>query len=466
MSDLEQFAAVIIGAGQAAMPLAGELAEAGWRTAVVERRSVGGTCINDGCTPTKTMIASARIAHLARQAPAYGVLTEGVRVSVPRVRQRKQAVVESFRQGSRRRLEGAENIDLIEGEARFIGPRSLLVKLKSGGERRLTADTIVLDTGARPRRPDLPGLEDIQPLTSTSIMELDILPDHLLVMGGGYVGLEFGQMFRRFGSEVTIIQRRDQLLTREDRDVAEALAKILEDEGIDLLFESEAQEVNKSPEGGLELRLETKGGANVVSGSHLLLAVGREPNTDRLGLDREGIDLELDARGHIRVDDRLRTSVDGVYAVGDVKGGPAFTHISYDDYRILAANLLRDEDRSIEGRLVPYTVYTDPQLGRVGLTEKEARERDLPIKVAKIPMDYSSRAIEAGDTRGLMKAVVDAETDQILGCAVLGLEGGELMSALQLAMMGGLTASELRESVFAHPTLAESFNTLFANYKS
>ncbi len=459
MSETEQFDAIIIGAGQAGIPLATELAGAGWRTAVIERRYVGGTCINYGCTPTKAMLASARVAHLARRSSDYGVLAEDVRVSLPQVHKRKEAIVKSFRQGSRHRLERAEGVDLIEGEGRFVEPRIVQVDLNKGGQRRLTADAIVINTGSRPRRPDLPGLDEVDALTSTRLMEVEQLPEHLVVLGGGYVGVEFGQMFRRFGSQVTIVQRRDQLLPREDRDVGEAIAAILEEEGLTIHLAAEAIGVSLDDEGAISLRLTTEDGERIVTGSHLLLAVGREPNTESLRVARAGV--ALDDRGYVVVDDQLRTSVEGIFAVGDVKGGPAFTHISYDDYRILAANLLDGENRSVDDRPVPYAVYMDPQLGRVGITEKDARERGLSINVAKMPMDYSSRAIEVGETKGLMKAIVDAKSDQILGCAILGLEGGELASALQLAMMGGVTAGEIRDSVFAHPTLAESFNTLF-----
>jgi pyruvate/2-oxoglutarate dehydrogenase complex dihydrolipoamide dehydrogenase (E3) component len=451
--------AVILGAGQAGGPLAGALANAGWKTALVEGKHVGGTCVNEGCTPTKTMIASARVAYLARQGPDYGVLTGPVRVDMKRIRQRKRDIVDSFRGGSQRRIEGTEGLDLIVGEGRFVGPTSIEVHGKDGGLRTFAADTVVINTGTRARVPSLPGLDGVPALDSTSIMELDEVPEHLLVVGGGYIGLEFGQMFRRFGSRVTLVQRRGQLLTREDTDVAEEIASILREEGLEVLLDTNPVRVQKSDGGRIALAVHTPEGERTLTGSHLLLAAGRVPDTDRLNLEAAG--LEVDERGFIPVNDRLETGVPGIYAAGDVKGGPAFTHISYDDYRILRTNLLEGGDASTAGRPVPYAVFIDPQLGRVGLTEKDARAQGLNYRVAKMPMSWVARALEMDETRGLMKAIVDAETDQILGAAILGVEGGEVMTVLQMAMMGGVPYTAIRDGVFAHPTLAEALNNLF-----
>ena len=460
-SSPQAYDAIVIGAGQAGVPLSTSLANAGWKTALVERQHVGGTCINEGCTPTKTMVASARVAHLVQRAADYGVQTGAVSVDLSRVRQRKRDIVDSFRSGSQRRLENTDGLDLIMGQGRFTGPNTIEVALNDGGIRHLTADTIFVNTGARPRTPDLPGLESVHYLDSTSIMELAKVPEHLLIIGGGYIGLEFGQMFRRFGSQVTIVQRRDQLLTREDRDVAGEIAEILHQEDIHILLETEPLRVDPGDNGTLELTVYTAAGERVLSGSHLLVAAGRVPNTGQLDLAAAGI--ETDQRGFIRANQRLETNVPGVYALGDVKGGPAFTHISYDDFRIIRTNLLEGGHATTQDRPLPYVVFIDPQLGRIGLTEQQAREQGYNLRVAKMPMSWVARALETDETRGLMKAVIDADSDQILGAAILGVEGGEVMSVLQVAMMGGVPYTVIRDGVFAHPTFSEPLNNLFSN---
>jgi pyruvate/2-oxoglutarate dehydrogenase complex dihydrolipoamide dehydrogenase (E3) component len=456
----ERYDAIVIGSGQAGKPLALSLAQAGRKTAIVEREHVGGTCVNVGCTPTKTMVASGRVAYLARRAGDYGVRPNPVQVEMAKVRQRKQAIVESFRNSGQRQLEKTEGVDLLFGEASFTGPKTVAVRMNNGGTRQLTADTIFINTGGRPSSPPVPGLDSVPTLDSTSIMELDVLPDHLLVLGGGYIGLEFGQMFRRFGSEVTVVQRGKQLLAREDTDVAEEVAKIMREDGIEVLLETQAVRAEQA-DGAIRLTVRTQTGERTLSGSHLLAAAGRVPNTDALNLSAAGV--KTDKGGIVQVNERLETNVPGIYALGDVKGGPAFTHISYDDFRIIRTNLLEGGNTTTTGRLVPYTVYIDPQLGRVGLSEIEARATGRPIRVAKMPMAYVARALEMSEPRGLMKAVVDAETNQILGCAVLGLEGGELMSMVEIAMMGKVPYTTLRDGIFAHPTLAEALNNLFAS---
>lgn len=456
----QRFDAIVIGAGQAGTPLALDLGAAGRRTVVIERDHVGGTCINVGCTPTKTMVASARIAYLARRAADYGIRCGPVGVDLGQVHRRKQAIVLDFRGGLQHRLEDAENVELIFGEAHFTGPNAVEVRLTAGGTRTLTADSIFINTGARPARPPITGLDSVKALDSTSIMELQELPEHLLVLGGGYVGLEFGQMFRRFGSAVTVVQQGKQLLGREDPDVAAEVCKLLQADGIEILLETEAVGVHASASGvGLELR--GPAGERTVTGSHLLLATGRLPNSKQLNLAAAGVNV--DARGFISVNDRLQTNVAGIYAMGDIKGGPAFTHISYDDYRIIRNNLLRGGQSSTKDRLVPYTVYIDPQLGRIGLSEQEARAQGRAIHVAKIPMASVARAVETAEPRGFIKAVVDAETRQILGAAALAVEGGEIMSMLQIAMMGKLPYTALEDGIFAHPAFAEGLNTLFMN---
>ncbi len=464
--DTSHYDAVVIGSGQGGNPLAIALAKAGWKTAVVEREHVGGTCINVGCTPTKTMVANARVAYVARRASDFGVDAGAVSVNMPAVRRRKREIVESWRAGGENKLAAVPGLDLVRGEAAFSGPRSLEVRMASSDEpsaiRSLTAEHIFVNTGARPAVPALSGLDGVPYLDSTTVMELDIVPEHLLVLGGGYVGVEFGQMFRRFGSEVTIVQREETLLAREDADVAEAVAAILREDGLSLALGARPVQVEAGPDGWVTLIMDRSSGRSAIRGSHLLVATGRTPNTDRLNLAAAGI--QTDAHGNIVVNERLETGVPGVYALGDVKGRPAFTHISYDDFRILRTNLLEGGSASTVDRVVPYVVYMDPQLGRVGLTESEARERGLEIRVAKMPMHWVARALEVGESRGLMKVVVDASTDRILGCAVLGIEGGEIAALLQIAMMGNVTAAELREAVFAHPTLAESLNNLFASW--
>jgi pyruvate/2-oxoglutarate dehydrogenase complex dihydrolipoamide dehydrogenase (E3) component len=463
MGASDEYQAIVIGSGQGGTPLCYALADAGVRTALVERAHIGGACINEGCTPTKTMIASGRVAYLARRGADYGVQTSGLRVDMERIRQRKRDIVNRFRNGSQARIEKTANLDLIVGEASFTGPKTLRVALTNGDQRTLTGEQIFINTGARPALPAIDGLRDVPFLDSTSIMELSEVPDHLLVLGGGYVGLEFGQLFRRLGSRVTIVQSAKQLLDGEDADVADAVLAILQQDGIEILVNARAASVAGS---GGQIRLTVGAGDNVrvLSGSHLLVATGRVPNTDRLNLAAAGV--STDKRGFIQVNGRLETGVDGVFAIGDVKGGPAFTHVSYDDYRILRTNLIEKGNATIDGRLVPYTVFIDPQLGRVGLTEAEARARNKSVRVARMPMSKVARALEVDESRGFMKAIVDAGSDQILGAAVLGLEGGEVMSMLQLAMMGKLPYTALRDGIFAHPTLAESLNNLFTHFDS
>jgi pyruvate/2-oxoglutarate dehydrogenase complex dihydrolipoamide dehydrogenase (E3) component len=459
MNAADQYQAIVIGSGQGGTPLCRALADAGMRTAMVERAHVGGTCINEGCTPTKTMVASARVAYLSRRNSDYGVVDTGcILVDMQRVRQRKREIVDSFRNGSQGRMEKTANLDLIFGEASFTGPRTVHVRLNGGGERTLTADKIFINAGARPAVPPLDGLSQVPFLNSTSIMELDAVPEHLLVLGGGYVGLEFAQMFRRFGSRVTIVHTGARLLPREDADVAEQVTPILREDGIELLTSANATRVAQD---GAAIRL-TMAGGREATGTHLLIATGRTPNSDSLNLAAAGV--ASDKRGFIPVNSRLETNVEGIYALGDINGGPAFTHISYDDFRILRTNVIEKGSASTEGRLVPYTMYIDPQLGRVGLSETEARSQNRKIRVARMPMSYVARALEVAESRGFMKAIVDADTGQILGATVLGLEGGEVMSMLQIAMMGKLPYTVLREAVFAHPTLAESLNNLFTHF--
>lgn len=462
MSALDHYQAIVIGSGQTGTPLCQAFANAGLRTALVERAHVGGTCVNEGCTPTKTMVASGRVAYLARRGTDYGVHTGSITIDLSRVRQRKRDIVNSFRNGNQSRIEKTPNLDLLFGEASFTGPRSIQVRLKDGSQRTLTADKFFINAGCRPSVPSLEGLQDVPYLDSTSIMELDAVPEHLLVIGGGYVGLEFGQLFRRFGSRVTIVQRAAQLLQGEDADVAAEVLAIMQQDGIEVLLNAKAKRVAKE---GPQIKLAVSSGedaggeSRTLSGSLLLVATGRVSNSDTLNLAAAGI--AADKRGFIQVNAKLETNVAGIYALGDINGGPAFTHISYDDFRIIRTNLIEKGSASTVGRLLPYTVFIDPQLGRVGMTESEARALDRKIRVAKMPMNRVARALEVDETRGFMKTVVDAETGQILGAAVLGLEGGEVMSMIQLAMMGKLAYTVLHDAVFAHPNLSEALNNLF-----
>jgi len=460
-SQATHYDAIVIGSGQGGTPLSQALAAADMHTALIEREHIGGTCINEGCTPTKTMVASGRVAYLARRAADYGVHVGVPGVDMVRVRKRKRDIVNLFRGGSQRRVEQAKNLDLIFGHAQFISPTSIAVQDKKGQDRMLIADRFFINAGCRPSVPEIAGLQDVHFLDSTSVMELNVVPEHLLVLGGGYIGLEFGQLFRRLGSRVTIIQSASSLLTREDPDVASAVAEILKEDGIQILLEARAEEVAQhGPHIHLKIRVDDK--ARSLEGSHLLVATGRIPNSDTLNVSAAGI--ATDKRGFIQVSDKLETSVKDVYALGDIKGGPAFTHISYDDFRIIRTNLIEKGTASTSGRLVPYTVFIDPQLGRVGMTETEAHQQNRAIRVAKMPMNYVARALEIDETRGFMKAIVDANTGQILGAAVLGIEGGETMSQIQLAMMGKLPYTVLENAVFAHPTLSEALNNLFSHF--
>ena len=449
---------IIIGSGQAGTPLSTALAGAGMRTALIERTHVGGTCVNEGCTPTKTMVASGRVAYLARRAGDYGVHAGTISVDLQKVRQRKRDIVDSFRNGSQAKIEKTANLDLIFGEARFTGPRTVAIRSKDGTEHSLTAKRIFINAGTRASRPKLPGLDGVPFLDNASIMELGRVPDHLLILGGGYIGLEFGQLFRRFGSRVTIAQSGDQLLSKEDPDVAEEVTKILRQDGIEILLSAKALRVRPTDE-GVQLDVEREDRSTTLVGSHLLVATGRVPNSD--GLNLSAAKIRTDSRGFIKVNSHLQTTAAGIYAMGDIKGGPAFTHISYDDFRILRDNLLEKRGRTTTHRPVPYTVFIDPQLGRIGMTEREARAQKRQIRIAKLPMSAVARAIETDETRGFIKAIVDKKTKRVLGAAVLGVEGGEIMSVIEVAMMGKLPYTALRDGIFAHPTLAESLNNVF-----
>ncbi|SFM68463.1 Pyruvate/2-oxoglutarate dehydrogenase complex, dihydrolipoamide dehydrogenase (E3) component [Chitinophaga sp. YR627] len=455
---MRKFDAIVIGSGQGGVPLAKKLAKAGWQTAIVEKRWIGGTCINDGCTPTKSMIACGAAAHVIANSQEWGITVSDFKVDLEKIVQRKNKVVESFRGGATKGMEKTEGLSIIYGEAVFTGEKTLKVALKDGGEEDITAPHIFINTGTLPKVPPVPGLDTVKYLTNTSIMELTKLPSHLVIMGSGYIGLEFGQLFRRLGSQVTIIDKGKQLLKYEDEDVAAAVKKVMETSGVTMHTGANIQKVEQIGD-TIRLQLTANGENLAITGSHLLVAVGRTPQSTSLQPEKAGI--ALDDKGYFKVNDQLETNVPGIYVLGDVKGGPAFTHISYNDYLILYKRLVNKEDTSIKDRPVPYCMFTDPQLGRIGLTEKAAKEAGYDVKVACLDMTRVARAIETGNTQGFMKAVINSNDDKLLGVAILGPEGGEVMSVMQMAMLGGITAKQLREMIFAHPLYSESINNLF-----
>ncbi len=456
---MKQYDAIIIGAGQAGGPLARKLAEAGKKTAIIEKRWVGGTCVNDGCTPTKTMVASAKMAYMAANSGALGVKIKSFSVDLRKIKKRKDDIVHQSRDGNQKAIEKTQNLELFFGEASFTGDKTIKVKLNSGREKELKADLIFINTGAKPFIPEIEGLSEIGYLDSTSIMELTEIPEHLVVVGGNYIGLEFGQMFRRFGSKVTVIERSGRLVSREDEDISAEVTKIMEAENIAIYTDTTTAKFKRKAGGKITITLNKNGKEEKIKCTHVLMAVGRTPQSKALNLDATGV--KVDERGFITVNDTLETNVKGIYALGDVKPGPAFTHISYNDYTIVYRNLIEKQKLSIKDRPVPYTMFTDPQLAHIGISESEAKKQGIKYKVAKLPFAHVARAIENGDTRGFMKAIVDPDTKKILGATVLGPEGGEIMTMLQMAMMGDITYEQIRYCVFAHPLYAESLNNLF-----
>jgi pyruvate/2-oxoglutarate dehydrogenase complex dihydrolipoamide dehydrogenase (E3) component len=452
-----KFDAIIIGTGQAGKPLSYALADLGWKVALIERAELGGSCINTGCTPTKTMVASAQVAHYARDAARWGVRVSGVEVDLPAVVARKNQVVQNARTSIQKRIDSRPNIRLVRGPARFIAPHQVQV-----GAEVFESQKIFINTGTRPAVPQIPGLDTVPFLTNATVMELQAVPEHLLVLGGGYIGLEFGQMFRRFGSRVTIIHNGERILPREDPDVVSALQTALEAEGIVLRMNVETKRV-ENHSGSIALTLESGGSSERLQGSHLLVATGRKPNTEDLGLETAGV--LTGSRGYIKVNGRLETNVPGIWALGDVKGGPAFTHIFYNDYQIAYANIVDGKNLSIENRYLPYALFTDPQLGRVGITESDARASGRKFKMGTFPMSSVARAIERDETAGLMKIIVDAENDRILGAAILGSEGGETVQILGAMILAGAPYTVLKGAVYIHPTLAEGFFGLMESVK-
>jgi pyruvate/2-oxoglutarate dehydrogenase complex dihydrolipoamide dehydrogenase (E3) component len=456
-SGMKKYDAIIIGAGQAGKPLAIDFADNGWKVAIIEKKHVGGSCINYGCTPTKTMIASAKAISIAERGNEFGFDSGRVKVVFEKIINRRNKIVKDFRDGSLKQLEEKKNIDLIKGKAYFSGEKKITVELSQKETIELTGKYIFINTGTIPLIPKIVGIDSINYFTSVSIMDLKELPEHLLIIGGGYIGLEFAQMYRRFGSEVTVIEA-GEFLPKEDEDVSVEMKNILEEDGIKFLIKSKAKNVSQD-KNGITLSVESGSSNKKITGSHLLIASGTEPASSELNTGNANI--ETNDKGFIITNDRLETNVDGIYALGDVKGGPAFTHISYDDFRIVRDNLIRKKNRTEKDRVSPYTVFTDPQLARIGLNEKEANEKEINFKIAKLEMTKVARAIETGETKGFIKALVDPDSDEILGCTVLAADGGELMSMIQIAMEGKLPYTKLRDEVFAHPLLAEALNNLF-----
>jgi len=455
---MEKYDAIVIGSGQAGTPLSKKLAESGLKTALIEKRWVGGTCVNDGCSPTKTMIASAKLAWSVANGEKLGVHVGGYTVDFHEIMDRKNEVVERMRGNSEKGIKETENLDLVYGTAVFTGPKEITVTLNDGAKQVLSADKFFINVGEKPAIPEIDGIEKIDYLTSTSIMELDEIPEHLAIIGSGYIALEFGQMFRRFGSKVTILEQSERILRHEDEDIAEEIVKIFSEEDIKIITDCKVELIKKEGD-NINLFLSIAEKEENISCTHVLVGAGRKPQTADLGLDVAGI--EINEKGYVKVNDKLETSVEGIYALGDVKGGPAFTHIAYDDYRVIRKNIIENGNESIKDRLVPYCMFIDPQLGRVGITEQEAKESGKEILVATMPNSSVARSIETGDTRGMMKAVIDKGTGKILGASVLAEQGGEIVTILQLAMMSGITYEQLKDGVFAHPTYAESLNNLF-----
>ena len=448
-----KYDAIVIGTGQSGPSLAARLAGAGMKVAIVERKRFGGTCVNTGCVPTKTLVASARAAYMARRGGDFGVMIDGpVGVDMKKVKARKDAVVEKSNKGVEQWLKNLENGTVYEGHATFEGRRTVRV-----GEELIEAEKIFINVGARASTPPIPGIENVPYLDNSSMMEVDVLPRHLVIIGGSYIGLEFGQMYRRFGSEVTIIERGPRLVTREDEDVSEAVRGILENEGIDILCDASDLSVAGSDR-GISVKMRRDGEATEVAGSHLLIATGRVPNTEDLGLDKSKI--AVDERGFITVDDQLRTNVPGVWAMGDCNGRGAFTHTSYNDFEIIAANLLDEDARRVSDRILAYAVYIDPPLGRVGMTEREVRASGRKALIGKRPMTRVGRAVERGETQGFMKILVDAGSKEILGAALLGIGCDEVVHSIIDVMYAGAPYTVIQRAMHIHPTVTELIPTM------
>ena len=453
----ERFDAIVIGVGQAAPALCARLDKEGLKTALIERKLLGGTCVNTGCIPTKTLVASARAMHMARRGAEFGFKANPVPADMRAVKRRMDQVVGQSSSGLRKWIAGMKNVTLIRGHARFTGPRRVAVK-----RRELEADRVFIDVGARAAVPDMPGVKEVPFFTNSSMMDVDFRPPHLIIVGGSYIGLEFAQMYRRFGSEVTVVERAPKLLAREDGDVAAGIRAVIEREGIEIRTDAQCMGLKKKGK-RIAVTLECERGKPLAEGTHVLLAVGRTPNTGDLGLREAGI--EVDERGYIKVDDECRTSAEGVWALGECNGKGAFTHTSYNDYEIVAANLFDNERRRISDRILSYALFIDPPLGRAGTSEAEARRTGKRILVGKMQMRHVGRAREAGETQGFMKVLVDADTKLLLGAAILGLNGDEVVHSLLDMMYAKRPYTTITHAVHIHPTVSELLPTLLGDLK-
>ena len=457
MNFVEQVENVVLGGGEAGKYVAWEMARQGRPTMVIERRLIGGSCPNIACLPSKNLIRSAKVAELVRHSSDYGSRVTSHSTEMEGVRRRKREMVDGMIEIHRKRF-AAPGIEFVLGEGRFVAPRTIDVHLATGGVRRVVGERVFLNLGTHAAVPEIPGIAASHPLTHVEALELDRLPAHLVVLGGGYVGVELAQAFRRFGSEVTIAQRGQQLLPREDQDVAAAIGSIFQEDGIDVVLDAETHAIEGRSGERVRLRIRTAGAERIIDGSDLLVTTGRTPNTRGIGLDVAGI--ELDARGYVKVDERLQTAAPGVWAMGECAGSPHFTHVAFDDFRVVRDNLA-GEARTTEGRLVPYCVFTDPELGRVGLSETEACRLGIDVRVVRLPMTSVLRARALGETRGFMKALIGRDNG-ILGFTMLGANAGEVIAVVQTAMLAGMPYTRLRDSILTHPTMAEGLNVLFA----
>ena len=457
MAIVEKFDDIVLGGGKGGKSLAMALGPAGHKVALIERGQIGGACINVACIPTKTMVASAKLLDLIKHAQEYGINVPAPGPSLQGILKRKRSVVKGMVEAHLKLFTTTPNMELIIGTGKFVGQREIEVTTENGATRLLTADRIYINTGSRTTVPQIPGLPDVPYLTSTSAMELGVLPANLVIIGGGYIALEFAQIFRRLGSDVTVLLRGRRFLPNEDEDIAEAVKQIMEDEGISFRANAKIQRVEKNGAGEIAVTLESD---DQIQCTHLMIAVGRTANTDQLNLGAAGI--TTDERGNIKVNEKLETDVSSVWAIGDCNGGPLFTHVSWDDYRIIKDNVLHAAGRTTAGRLIPYTLFIDPELGRVGLTEEQAREQGFDVLVAKLPASKVPRSQTSGEVKGVLKAVIDKGTKQILGCSLLCHCAGEVMAVVQMAMLAKLPYTAVRDTVFTHPTMAESLNLLFA----